>query len=510
MAKVPRLLSKTKLMRGYRCLKSIHNTIHRPELEPKVTAAQQQVFDLGHQVGEKAREYYPGGVLVDCEAWEFVDALKRTRELLRAGTDFVYEAAFEYKGCYARADIMKFNKATQRWTLIEVKSSTKLKPEHLDDVGLQAWIIANSGLKLEKICIAHLNPECRFPNLSNLFIEEDVTDRLRESYTAIAPKLNSIFSCVRKEDSPDEGIGPQCTAYGRDCEFKSVCWKEAQIPDLSVFNLPKIRERAWELYRSGKVELVQLTDADLDPLQHRIVQAHRSNQRYLDREGLTQAMADWKFPLVFLDFETINPAIPCFDGCSPYEQVPFQFSVHIWRNPQDATVEHFEFLHEDKTDPRPHLIPALLDACGTQGQLVAYYAKFEKDCLEALAEFDLAKKNELLDLASRLVDPLPILRDFVYDPAFACRFSLKNVAPALLGERFSYAHMAIGDGSAAQRAFLELCQEPSLKRRTQLRQDMLAYCQQDTQALFETVKWLLNPPVETAKANGTRTDQSPN
>lgn len=493
MAKIPRLLSKTKLMRGYRCLKSIHNTIHRPELEPKVSESQQQIFDLGHQVGEKAREYYPGGVLVDCEPWQFIDALKRTRELLQTGTEHIYEAAFEYKGCYARADIMEYNKATQRWTLLEVKSSTKLKPEHLDDVGLQAWIIANSGIKLEKICIVHINRECRFPDLSNLFIEEDVTDRLRESYASIAPRLNSIFSSVRKEESPEVDIGPQCTAYGRDCEFKPVCWSEHQIPEISVFDLPRIGERAWPLYRQGQVELNNLKPEELDPLQQRIVECHLKGQRFVDREGLRAAMTGWKFPLAFLDFETINPAIPCYDGCTPYEQVPFQFSVHLWQSPT-AKVEHFEFLHDENSDPRPGLIPALIESCAGEGNLVAYFAKFEKDCLHALAEFSPIHREKLLALAGRLVDPLPLLREYVYDPEFACSFSLKAVAPALLGRQYSYSEMAVNDGSAAQRAFLELVHQTDQGRRKDLRGDMLAYCRQDTQALYQLVSWLFDPP----------------
>ncbi len=151
MKPIPKLLSKSKIMRGYRCLKSIYYTIHRPELAAEVGPAQQAVFDQGNEVGAKAREYYPGGVLVDCKPWEFVDSLKKARELLAAGTEFIYEAAFEYKGCYARVDILKYNKATQRWAMLEVKSTMSVKDEHIEDVGLQAWIVANSGLKLESI-----------------------------------------------------------------------------------------------------------------------------------------------------------------------------------------------------------------------------------------------------------------------------------------------------------------------------------------------------------------------
>lgn len=490
MRKLPKLLSKTKIMRGYRCLKAIYYTIHHPELEAEITEAQQKLFDQGNEVGEKARAYYPGGTLVDCKPWEFVDALRRTRELLKAGTEHIFEAAFEYKGCYARADILKYNPATQRWTLLEVKAATKVKPEHLDDVGLQAWIIANSGLKLEKICLVHLNSECRYPNLENLFVEVDVTDRLREGYPNVAPKLNSIFKAIRSETVPDIDLGPQCTANFRDCEFKESCWTQRQIPAISVFNLPKINEKAWDFYRHGQVNLMDVNPAQLDELQKRIVDCHATNERFVDASGIQKALASWQFPLVFLDFETINSAIPRFNGCSPYQQVPFQFSVHIWPAPTADRLSHSEFLNDAPIDPRPELIPQLIAACGQEGSVVSYYAKFERDCLQGMADAFEEYREPLLKIAARLVDPLEVIRAHVYDPGFNCSFSLKQVAPALVGMDYAYDHMEVQDGSAAQRAYELLIHEKSPEAREKNRQAMLDYCRQDTLAMVALVQWL--------------------
>ena len=144
-------------MKGYRCLKSIYLTIHHPELEAPITADQQALFDQGNAIGEEARKRFPGGVLVDNKPWDFFGSLKKTRELIALKTEIIYEAAFEFKGCYARADIIQYSKDSQRWKVFEVKSSTKVKDEHIDDVGLQAWIIANSGLPIDKIHIVYIN-----------------------------------------------------------------------------------------------------------------------------------------------------------------------------------------------------------------------------------------------------------------------------------------------------------------------------------------------------------------
>lgn len=490
MRPLPKLLSKTKIMRGYRCAKAIYLTIHQPDLEPPIGPDQQAVFDQGNWVGEVARTYYPGGVLIDNKPWDFGGSLKRTRELLKEGTEFIYEAAFDYKGCYARADILKYSKETKRWTLIEVKSGTKVKPEYIEDVGLQAWIIANSGLPLEKICILHLNPDCRFPDLKNLFVEVDVTDQLRENYRDIGPRLNAIFGAIRSPEVPDVDIGPQCT-LSRDCEFKAVCFAQKNIPEVSVFDIPRFRDKVWEYYKKGQVELKDIDTLGLSEQQRHMIEAHVNNEAFVDKPAIRTAIQNWRYPLVYLDFETVNPPIPRYHGTGPYQQVPFQFSVHIQQEPGGATLVHKEFLHDSGTDPRLSLIPALLEACEGDGTIIAYYAKFEIKCIEDLADFSPEHREELLALVPRFADPLDVFRDAVYDPAFKGSYSLKAVAPALLGGEFSYADMEVGDGLAAQRAFAELIADGTDEnRRSEIRAAMLEYCAKDTLAMVEAVNWL--------------------
>ena len=488
MRPMPKLLSKTKIMRGYRCPKSIYLTIHQPELEPPVGPAQQAVFDQGNLVGELARSYYPGGILVENKPWDFGGSLKRTRELMKEGAEFIYEAAFEYKGCYARADILKHSKESGRWTLLEVKSGTKVKSEYLDDVGLQAWIIANSGLQLEKICIVHLNPECRYPNLKNLFIEADVTDQLRDTYRDIAPRMNAIFGALRTPHVPDMDIGPHCVRH-RDCEFKNHCFTEKGIPSLSVFNIPRLGDKVWEYYKSGHIELKDVSTQGMTDAQKRIVHAHVNKSDFLSRSGVQESLATWNYPFVFLDFETINPAIPCYPGTAPYQHTPFQFSAHVQRQ-SGSPLEHREYLHDDGTDPRPGLISALLDACEGQGTIVAYYAKFEIDRIQEMAACFPEYAERLMALVPRFADPLEVMRAHVYHQAFGGSYSLKSVAPALLGKDYSYDGLAVPDGLAAQRAFKELILMTDPDRRAKLRAAMLEYCAMDTLAMVKVVDWL--------------------
>lgn len=489
MNSIPKLLSKTKLMRGYRCPKSIYLTIHQPHLESPITPDIQALFDQGNFVGKKAREYFPDGSLITNKPWDFYGAIAKTRELIASGTQTIYEAAFEYLGCYARIDIIQYSETTQKWNIYEVKSSTKVKPEHYDDVGLQAWIFANNGLPIEKIHLMHLNSECRHPNFDILFKQVDVTNEIREKYLSIRPKLHEIFTTLQQSEVPETHVGAHCLAP-TECGFKAHCWKQNAIPDFSILNLPKMHTRRWELFQQGIIDLHDTRLDELNELQQRIVLCHQSGDRYINPSAIQEALNQWEFPLVFLDFETINPAIPRYDNCKPFEQVPFQFSAHEMKS-LDGEISHSEFLYETSDDPRPALISALLNACGDHGSIVAYFSQFEIDRIQALAEFSPIHSSALERLIARMVDPLPIIRECVYDIGFSGSFSLKRVAPALLGAEQSYEGMLVGNGQDAQRGYEELISPTiSPERKRELKDAMLEYCKKDTYVMIELVKWL--------------------
>lgn len=489
MKRIPKLLSKTKLMRGIRCLKSIYLTIHEPQLEPPVTPELQALFDQGNEVGRVARQSIPGGTLVDCKPWEFGDALTKTRELIAAGVTTIYEAAFEYMGCYARADIIQYSNDSKRWSIYEVKSTMSVKPEHLQDAGLQTWIMAKGGLPIEKIHIMHLNRECRYPDLSNLFVTTDVTQEMRDGYPGVQPRIKEIIETLNKTSAPDIDIGPYCLEP-TECPFVKHCWQH--IPEFSIFQLPGMKDRKWELYQQQIIKIDDARLTELTDIQQRIVAVHASGERFVDKSAVADGIREWQYPFIFLDFETINPAIPRFNGCTPYMQVPFQFSVHTLINP-DAEFTHQEFLSTDAKDPRPLLIPALLKACGTEGSIIAYYGRFEADRIRELAEFDEKNRDALLALIERIVDPLPIFRAAIYDAAFAGSFSLKYVAPAILGKEQNYQGMLVANGGDAQRAYEEMIAVTTTpERKSALERGLREYCQKDTKVMADLVLWLFN------------------
>ena len=266
-------------MRGYRCQKSIYLTIHQPELEAKITPEQQALFDQGNAVGEEARKRFPGGVLVDNKPWDFVGSMKRTKELVDLKTNVIFEAAFSYQGCYARTDILQFNPENQRWKIFEVKSSTKVKDEQIDDAALQAWIFAKSGLLIDKIHIMYLNNQCRYPDLENLFITQEITDKVREIYPTILPKVTEIYQTLQNPVVPAVDIGEHCSEPN-ECGFKVHCWKEKNIPEFSIFDLPQIRGRKLDLYKKRILTLDDPRLTKLNSNQTKIVESFKNKKRF--------------------------------------------------------------------------------------------------------------------------------------------------------------------------------------------------------------------------------------
>jgi hypothetical protein len=212
-------------------------------------------------------------------------------------------------------------------------------------------------------------------------------------------------------------------------------------------------------------------------------------EKFINRDGIKAEMSSWTFSHYHLDFETIGPPIPKFPATRPYQQVPFQYSLHVDLG-DGSEPKHFEYLHQDESDPRPGIAKRLATQIGDLGSVVAYNKKFESGVLKDLAELCPDLKDKLLAVEARLVDPLPIVREHVYYKDFHGSFSIKAVAPALLGKHASYEDLEIGSGGLAPIRYLQLLKERSPKAHDELRKQLLTYCKQDTAVMLELVRWL--------------------
>ena len=486
---INKILSKSKLMKGVQCQKSLWLSIHKPELEPKVDTATQMQFDEGNEVGELAREHEGKGVLIDNNYWDYDGAHASTQKAIKSGEKRIFEASFKFEDFFARADILK--KIKNDWHLIEVKKSTQVKDYHLQDAAIQTHIIESSGTKLKTISIRHINNQCVYPDLTDLFSTVDITEDVRTIQKRITKEVKELRKVVASAKEPKMALGPHCSAPF-DCSFKAHCWQS--IPEKSVFDLPSVNaKKKWELFDDHQVKITDLDPLEFKGVARRAIEVTKSKKLFVDSSAIADELAAWKWPLYFFDFETIGPAVPRYKDSKPYSQIPFQFSCHVWKSAKDKNLSHFEYLHQEQSDPRLGITKTMIEGLGIKGSIVAYNKAFEIGVIKKLAESDSKNRKALLALIERFVDPLPIFRNSVYHPDFLGSFSIKAVAPALIGSKLSYEHLDVGDGSTAQ-AWAEQILKGRLKGKEaeKVISSLLEYCQQDTMAMVELVKWLMN------------------
>ncbi len=476
-----KVLTKTKLLGGFQCHRLIYLQVHRPKWARANTAGEKFVFEQGHIVGAEARKRFPGGRLIDVPPWEYEEAAKRTKENLN---QTLFEAAFINGPLFVRTDILE--KTENGWNLIEVKSSTSVKEENLFDCTIQYVVLKGLGMAIEKVKLMHINKNCVAPLLDDLFTVEDITEEVRSKSQDLKKSISDFIAMVREPRPPEIKPGLQC-GLPYDCRFKEKCWSELLVPSLSVLNLPDIRDaKKWDLFHAGK-SIESLDQKEFSEITRRALKAHRTGQPTIEKQELHEKLSQWQRPFWFLDFETSGTAIPKFSGTRPYEQVPFQYSLHVQSEPKGG-IRQEEFLDTSGEDPREKLILKLLKDIGPEGNIIAYYDKFEKKVIEDLAREFPKYSKALRELLPRFRDPLQLIRETIYFTEFEGSFSLKKVGPALVGKDFSYSDMRIQDGSMAQAAYLECVRNPSEELRGALRE----YCGRDTLILVKLVDRLLD------------------
>lgn len=459
--------------------------IHQPGAAEHDESAEAR-FATGHSVGDIACRLHPGGVMIEAEP-DLGAALARTAELVAAREDRpLFEATFQHDGVLVRADIL-MPAGRQGWRMAEVKSSTAPKDYHLGDLATQVWVMEEAGLTLAGAAIRHIDNSFvleREGDYAGLFTDADLLAEAR-GLARHRPQVVANARTVLAGEEPVREMGDHCAAPFA-CEFASWCSKgQPQGPEWPVTILPHGGGKKW--LAQGVSDLLALDERALSARHARILAATRDNRPFHDAEGARAAMADWAYPRAFLDFETINPAIPRWIGTRPYQQVPFQFSLHL--EGPDGTITHHEFLCADGSDPRRPCAEALIAMIPAEATIVAYNAGFEKRVLQDLAR-DLPDLAEpLLAMTARTVDLLPVARDHWYHRDQRGSWSIKAVLPTL--SALGYDGLEVKDGGNAQEAWLEAT-DPACDpaRRWALEEALKAYCARDTWAMVEVLRTL--------------------
>lgn len=484
------ILSKSTFIKGLQCNKALYYHKYRKDLRDDLTAAQEAIFAQGTSVGELAQQLFPGGVDCTPESYfEFQEAVIRTQEEIEKGTKIIYEAAFQYNGVLAALDILV--KHEDGWRAYEVKSSTKVSETYELDATIQYYTIVNSGIELKDISIVHINNQYVKDgpiDVHQLFTIESVWDQVQQNIVKIPNQVQILKGVLEMTKEPTVDIGPHCSEpYA--CDFAGHCWKH--IPTYSAFDIARLsKEKKFDLYEKNAIDFQDIPeDYPLNENQWMQVQSELNNETFINEEEIRKFVSELNYPLYHLDFETFATAVPIFDGSRPYQQLVFQYSMHIEH--EDGHVDHKEYLAEmNGEDPRIQFIQRIIEDCTGRGDVIVYNVAFERGKLFDLIDTFPEYKAPLLRIINRLKDLMvPFQKRWYYTPDMQGSYSIKKVLPALVPE-LSYKDLNIQEGGTASNTFAQMVQGTFEGDVEETRKDLLAYCELDTLAMVKILEKL--------------------
>ena len=497
-------LSKSKYCSAVQCPKMLWMKKFKPELFDE-SVLDEEVLEQGNIVGDFAM-----GLFGDYTEVPFDNTLDRsanlnnmveiTKNLMADGTPIICEASFAYKTYFCSVDILK-NKGNNKVELYEVKSSSKGIKDHpiyVDDISYQVYILRNLGYEVEKACLVHINDEYEREGkikIGNLFTIEDITETALSNHFDVESNIEFFNNYMEQKEEPEMELGVHCfKPY--ECGFFKHC--SENLPKNNVFKLRgnnlKITTKE-KLYKNGLISFEDLENAKeqakgLKTKQLLQIDCELHNRGdVIDKEGIKSWLGNnITYPVYHLDFETASWAIPQYNHSKTYEQITFQFSLHIQQ--EDGSVEHKEFLYDGKGDPRRAVAEKLVEYIPEDACVLAYHKSFEQGRIKRMAELydDLAEK--LLKIHNNIRDLEDPMRDnMYYNKYMEGSSSIKKVLPALFPNdpELDYHNLAeIHCGTEATKGFKEL-RNLKGKRKKELKNNMLKYCELDTYAMVKVL-----------------------
>lgn len=484
------LLSKSSFIRGVQCEKHLYlYKYHYNEMD-QLSDMQRAIFKRGTDVGKLAQQLLPNGVDASpATQFEYDKAVRETKKLIEEKQKVIYEASFNFSDVLAVADIVVNDKAGLK--VFEVKSSTSISETYIRDAALQYWVISNCGYKIKDFSITYINNQYVRNgelDLNELFITESVMKLILPLQKWVEENVNTFKKVLAKKSIPKIDIGEHCyDPY--TCGFYEYCRKH--IPENSVFDLSGVHlTKKYDFYRDGIIRLEDIPDnAKLSQSAKLQLDVYKSKKNIIDKKAIKEFLADLNYPLYFMDFETFQPAVPMFDNSKPYQQIPFQYSLHYKKN-KKSKVDHFEFLAEAGTDPRIKFVEYLLRDTEGKGDILTYNKSFEVLRLKEIADAFPKYKTEIEERINRVKDlMLPFQKKYYYTYKMQGSYSIKYVLPALIPE-LSYEKLEINEGGLASIAFESLYHETDLMRIADTRTNLLEYCKLDTFAMVKLLEKL--------------------
>lgn len=493
-------LSKSTYALFCQCPKLMWLHTYRSE-EETVDPRQETIFENGRQVGELARKYFDETVSAEVKNGDYQDRtamLKRTQELMNAGVPVIAEAAFSFQGCYCAVDLLR--KTDDGWMIYEVKSTTADSSDdvaedkhneqvHTLDIAYQKWVLEQCGVPVSGTHLLALDKTYRLGDqldLHGLFADLDYAEKVAAYYPAVAEGVHEA-KCILTGDEPFlTAPTNNCT---KKCPFWTYCTKH--MPAKNPFSIMGMQFRtARKYYDLGYEDFESLRYVkDLNPNYLKVVEAELDDVDFIDLPAIREFLDTVHYPLYHLDFETMQPAIPIFKGTKPYQQIPFQYSLHIQHEPC-GPVEHKEFLAESGKDPLRDIAESLVRDIPFGACSIAYNMAFEKTRIKELAEMFPYLSDHLMSIHDNMVDLIvPFRKKLYYTKAMQGSASIKFVLPALFPDdpELDYHNLEdVHNGGEAMTVFPKI-QFMSPDEQKRVRQNLLKYCCLDTYAMVKVL-----------------------
>lgn len=467
---------------------------------PETDANAQALFDAGHEFEKYAEKLFPKAVKLGFNGFSDYQLLPdKTKKEINDGAETIFQGRLEADGLTCIFDILK-RVREREFNLIEIKASTKAKPEHKYDLAFQMIVLEKAGYLIKNISVIHANSEyVRNGEIDpeGITYQTDVTEEVKALKEITLKQIDDAFKVLQERQCPD--LSPR---YVNKIGISGVNWFEEWMdiykklkanPDpYNIYNLSyPTPEQIGKLEDAGITQIGNISDdSALRDKQSAQIKTTREDKRIIDKEKIKSFIETFTYPLYFFDYETFSSVIPQFDKCSPYKDYPFQYSLHVIEKP-NGKLKHMEYLHNEKTNPMPGLLKQLEKDIGDQGTVLAWNMCYEKGCNDRMAELYPKYREFLTELNQRIKDLMtPFSEIWFFDKDFFGSASVKKVLPVFVPE-LSYKNLEVGDGLLARRTWTEtVLEEKHEDDRDKIMENLSIYCTQDTFAMVRILEEL--------------------
>jgi len=496
-------LSKSRYTLFCQCPKTLWLRTYKPD-EATVDAGVEARFESGNEVGDLAMGLFGPFVEVTVKredgSLDLAAMVEMTKEEMERGTDVICEASFTFEKNYCAVDILR--KTKNGWAIYEVKSSSfpefdgqeaKLE-KYAPDIAYQKWVLEQCGINVTDTYLVCLNSDYVRQgelNLQQLFVTIDMKELVENEYLKVPARVSQALKLLASEEEPDLDLSEHCMKpYG--CAFLDYCKRQHGVPqdEPTIFDLYRMNfSKKLEHYHAGRILFNDVREEALSDKQQMQVECTLNKTEHIDVNGIREFLASLSYPLYFLDFETLQQPVPQYNGQRPYQQITFQYSLHI-KQSADAPYEHREFLApNDGSDPRRHLAEQLCKDIPMNVCTLAYNKGFECGRIKELASLYPDLAVHLLNIREHIQDLLtPFQSGYYYVPAMHGSFSIKSVLPALFPDEPSLNYHNLDErcqnGGNAMTLFPAIqFMEPEEAKAS--REALLRYCELDTWAMVK-------------------------